>query len=107
MVAGYCYGLRRAYVDAADWTLPTQDLYDMGGKPWKIFALFPRMHPNGFGDYFESDSSNYSSLVIDLQNRHMSVGNELNGDATDHYAKPDAYSISRYALPTGLLEIMQ
>jgi hypothetical protein len=45
-------------MDASDWTLPTEDLYDMGGKPWKFLALFSRMHPNGYGDYFESDSSN-------------------------------------------------
>jgi hypothetical protein len=105
--AGYCYGLRRAYQDASDWTLPTEDLYDMGGKPWKFIALMSRMHPNGYGDYFESDSSNYAVLGIDLQNHHMTIVTELDGDATDHYAKPDAYSVSRYALPTGLLEIMQ
>jgi Protein of unknown function (DUF1329) len=107
MQAGYCYGLRRAYVDATDWTLPTQDLYDMGGKPWKIVSLFSRMHPNGYGDSFESDSSNYGAMFIDLQNRHMSVSCELNGDATDSYAKPEFYSIARYGLPTGLLEIMK
>jgi hypothetical protein len=70
-------------------------------------VLFGRMHPNGYGDYFEGDSSNLGVSIIDLQNRHMTVASELDGDATDSYAKPDFYSVTRYGLPTGLLEIMK
>jgi Protein of unknown function (DUF1329) len=106
-LTGYCYGLRRAYLDAEDWSLPTEDLYDMGGKPWKYLSFPYRMHPNGYGDYFESGSSNDLAIGIDLQNQHMTVADAIHGDATDHYAEPDAYSVTRYGLPTGLLEIMQ
>ena len=79
----------------------------MGGKQWKYLNWWYRMHPNGYGDYFESGSSNDLALGIDFQNQHMTAADAIHGDATDKYAKPEFYSISRYALPTGLLEIMQ
>src|SRR3984893_1069177 len=55
-LAGYCYSNRRMYVDAQDYHLSGQELYDMGGKLWKIFNLFNRLHPNGYGDVFETGS---------------------------------------------------
>jgi hypothetical protein len=57
---------------------------------------------------FETGSGNYVSNVIDLQNQHMSVADELNGT---NYANTDVdpalWSVGRYASPTGLLEIMK
>ena len=35
--------------------------------------LFSRLHPNGYGDMFETGSGNYVIHVIDLQNVHQSI----------------------------------
>jgi Protein of unknown function (DUF1329) len=107
-LAGYCYGNRRMNIDARDYHLPGQELYDMGNKLWKIEMLFSRLHPNGYGDMFETGSGNYVSSVMDLQNVHLSAGDELNGT---NYANTDVdpalWSVARYGSPTGLLEIMK
>src|SRR3984893_16357483 len=57
-LAGYCYGNRRMYIDVQDYHMPGEDLYDMAGKLWKIPIIFFRMHPNGYGDSFETGSGN-------------------------------------------------
>jgi uncharacterized protein DUF1329 len=105
---GYCYGIRRMYIDAQDFKLEGEALYDMGNKLWKIEWLDSRLHPNGYGDVFESGSGNYMSNVIDLQNSHMSVADETNGtNLTNTEVEPALWSVARYGSPTGLLEIMK
>jgi len=103
---GYCYGNRRIYADSLDWTL-SEDLYDMNMKPWKAIFLFNRLHPNGYGDTFLGDSSNYIFEAIDLQNSHLTFINEFMGEHVNHAADPSFYNVARYASPTGLLEIMK
>jgi len=107
-LAGYCYGLRRMYVENSDYRVSGEDLYDMGGKFWKIVYLFPRLHPNGYGDLFETGSGNYIAETIDVQNVHHSLTDETNGT---NFANTDVdktlWSVSRYGSPSGLLEIMK
>jgi hypothetical protein len=80
----------------------------MGGKLWKIINLFPRLHPNGYGDVFETGSGNYQANAYDLQNVHQSVTDETNGtNYTNTEVEPALWSVGRYASPTGLLEIMK
>jgi hypothetical protein len=81
------------YIDAQDFHLSGEEMYDMGGKLWKLEMLFSRLHPNGYGDMYETGSGNYISTVIDLQNVHQ--------------VEPALWSVARYASPTGLLEIMK
>ncbi len=61
------------YIDAQDFKLSGEEMYDMGGKLWKTLALFSRLHPNGYGDMFETGSGNYAIAVIDYQNVHQSL----------------------------------
>ena len=97
------------YVDAQDYHLPGQVMYDMGGKIWKVEMLFSRLHPNGYGDLYETGSGNYVSQVIDLQNEHASISEELNDPSSlaNTDVDPAYWSVSRYGSPTGLLEIMK
>jgi hypothetical protein len=103
------------YIDAQDYHLPGEDLYDMGGKLWKFLALFSRLHSNGYGDMFDTGSGNYIIDVMDLQNVHQTVGDETNdggipgtnGDLTNTQVEAPLWSAGRYASPTGLLEIMK
>ena len=97
------------YIDAQDYHLSGEEMYDMGGKLWKIFNLFNRLHPNGYGDVFETGSGNYQANVYDLQNVHQSVTEELNdhSNLTNTEVDPALWSVGRYASPTGLLEIMK
>jgi Protein of unknown function (DUF1329) len=105
---GYCYSNRRMYIDAQDFKLSGEEMYDMGGKLWKTLVLFSRLHPNGYGDMFETGSGNYLIAVIDLQNVHQSLSDELNGtNYTNTEVEPALWSVSRYSSPTGLLEIMK
>ena len=71
--------------------------------------MFSRLHPNGYGDMFETGSGNYMIPVIDLQNVHQSITEELNGHSNlaNTQVEPALWSVSRYASPTGLLEIMK
>jgi Protein of unknown function (DUF1329) len=106
---GYCYGNRRLYIDARDFHMSGEDLYDMGNKLWKIDILFSRLHPNGYGDMYETGSGNYVADVVDLQNQHMTVAEELNDHSSlaNTDVDPALWSVARYGSPTGLLEIMK
>jgi hypothetical protein len=81
----------------------------MGGKLWKIAMNFSRLHPNGYGDMYETGSGNYVFPVIDLQNQHMSVTEELNDHSSlaNTDVDPAMWNVARYGSPTGLLEIMK
>jgi hypothetical protein len=104
---GYCYSNRRMYIDESDYHLSGEELYDMGGKLWKLLYLFSREHPNGYGDLFESGSGNYVGETIDLQNIHQSITEELTSNLTNTQAPQEYWSVQRYGSPTGLLEIMK
>jgi hypothetical protein len=102
-------------IDAQDFHLSGEELYDMGGKLWKTLYLFTRLHPNGYGDMFDTGSGNYISSVLDLQNVHQSISELMNdggypgtnGNLTNTEVEPPLWSVGRYASPTGLLEIMK
>jgi len=114
-LAGYCYGNRRMYIDVQDYHMPGEDLYDMAGKLWKIPIIFFRMHPNGYGDSFETGSGNQVYTILDLQNVHQTISEETNdggvpgtnGNLANTDVEPALWSATRYASPTGLLEIMK
>ena len=95
------------YIDAQDFHISGEDINDMSGKLWKLIMLFARLHPNGFGDMYESGTGNWSFATIDLQNVHQSVTSEFYSNLANTDVEPDLWSVSRYASPTGLLEIMK
>jgi hypothetical protein len=103
------------YIDAQDFHMTGEDLYDMGGKLWKICQLLTRLHPNGYGDMIDTGSGNYLFDVYDLQNVHQSITEETNdggipgtnGNLANTDVEPALWSVGRYASPTGLLEIMK
>jgi hypothetical protein len=106
-LAGYCYGNRRVYIDAQDFSLSGEDLYDMGGKLWKLGILFLRLRPNGYGDMYESSTGSHLISFLDLQNVHQTFSQPLNNDRCDTQLDPAYWSVARYASPSGLLEIMK
>jgi uncharacterized protein DUF1329 len=107
-LVGYCYGNRTVYIHADDFRLAGEDLYDMSGKLWKLVTAFARLHPNGYGDMFETGSGNYTILVLDIQNVHQTVSEILNGaNNVNTQVAPPYWSVERYASPTGLIEIMK
>jgi Protein of unknown function (DUF1329) len=114
-LAGYCYGNRRMYIDAQDFHMPGEEMYDMGGKLWKIASIFSRLHPNGYGDMIDTGSGNYLFDILDLQNVHQSITEEsndggipgTNGNLDNTQVEQPLWSVGRYASPTGLLEIMK
>jgi hypothetical protein len=71
--------------------------------------LFSRLHPNGYGDMYETGSGNYVINTIDLQNVHTTVAEELNDHSSlaNTDVEPALWSVARYGSPTGLLEIMK
>jgi Protein of unknown function (DUF1329) len=109
-LAGYCFSKKTLYVDAADYRLGGQEQYDMGGKLWKLLILVSRMAPNSYGDWFDTGTTHYIFIALDLQNVHMTLasqegpgnGGENNGDVDRQFWDPN-----RYASPSGLLEIMK
>ena len=108
-LAGYCYGNQRVYIDGQDFKLSGEEMYDMGGKLWKIGVQFSRLRPNGYGDMYESGSASYLFWALDLQNVHQSITEELNDHSSlaNTDVDPALWSVARYATPTGLLEIMK
>ena len=105
-LAGYCYGNRRMNIEASDYHMSGEELSDMGGKLWKLLFYYFRMHPNGYGDLYESGATELGANIMDLQNRHTTVAGAYNGSANTDV--PKAYwAAVRYASPTGLLEIMK
>jgi len=105
-LVGYCYGNRRINLDAVDYHMSGEELYDMNGQLWKLFFQYQREHPNGYGDVYESGATEFLSNITDLQNIHMSLTDTFNGSANTDAPK-EYWSVARYASPTGLLEIMK
>jgi Protein of unknown function (DUF1329) len=110
LMAGYCFSKKTLYIDASDYRLESQEQYDMGGKLWKYQYYMFRMLPNSYGDWFETGSTNYINVGIDLQNVHMSISevtNAKNGGEVNRNVEPAYWDPVRYASPTGLLEILK
>ena len=96
------------YIDAQDYHISGEDLYDMGGKLWKLIMLFCRVHPNGYGDMFETGSGNYIIPILDYQNVHQTYSESADANnLANTQVEPPLWSVERYASPSGLLEIMK
>jgi Protein of unknown function (DUF1329) len=106
-LTGYCYSNRRMNIDASDYHISGLELYDMDGKLWKIWIVNEREHPNGYGDLFESGSSQRVVNVIDLQNIHQSFSDDTTPTLVNTDAPNEYWDVARYGSPTGLLEIMK
>jgi hypothetical protein len=108
-LVGYCYGNRRIYLDAQHYRLSGEDLYDMGGKLWKTAFMFSRLHPDGYGGMYDTGEGDLIFTMIDFQNLHESVNDHfvLGADRTNTQVDPAYWSVTRYASPSGLLEIMK
>ena len=94
-------------IDAPDYHLSGQDMYDMSDKLWKLIMLFCRVHPNGYGDVFETGTGNWAFIAMDLQSVHLSITSELIANLANTDVDPPLWNVERYASPTGLLEIMK
>ncbi len=102
--AGYCYGKKIYYIDKEFYGSLEVDSYDPEMKLWKVFCGFRTPTPVPGGGVFAVTAG--ENNVYDLQNQHASIGWQtkvlLNSDAPSQY-----HDVARYALPAGLLQIMQ
>ena len=69
--SGYCYGLRRIYVDPRTWNVQYVDLFDSSMKFWKMAAAFESAEPVPGGGYVINQRGVNS--MIDFQNLHVTV----------------------------------
>ena len=106
-LTGYCYSNRRIYLDATDYLISGEDLYDMSGNLWKLFFFYWREHPNGYGDLYETGSANRISLTLDLENTHQTISEGMSENFVNTQAPQEYWDVSRYGTPTGLLEILK
>ncbi len=101
----YCYSNQVIYLDS-EFHLPlTRDVYDAGGKLWKVTVLnyLPTRIYDGFMPLASYSSSN---AIIDLQNLHYSVSAVAMKKIGDQV--PKRYrDISVRAFPRGLEQVMQ
>jgi hypothetical protein len=106
-LTGYCYSNRRMNIDAFDYQMSGEELSDMAGQLWKLFVVNEREHPNGYGDLFESGSTQRVTLVVDLQNRQQIVSDDTSPTLVNTDAPEEYWDAARYGFPTGLLEILK
>jgi len=103
---GYCYGLRRMYIDPRSWNVQYIDLFDGEKKFWKMAGAFESPHPVPGGGYmFNTQGVNW---IIDFQNGHASeavVGKDAFG--VNEEVPKKYWDVSRYGSPAGLQKIMQ
>jgi len=105
---GYCYGLRRMYVDAQGFFTHAYEFYDMNMKVWK-FAQENYGHiplPNSGGDYYVAAANGAVQLFWDIQNDHATAVMNPNPRTNDEI--PAQYrNVQRYMSPAGLLDVMK
>ncbi len=103
---GYCYGLRRLYVDPRTWTSLYFDLFDSSMKFWKTQAFFESPYPLPDGGYIVNQQG--VNWIIDFQNQHATVAVEGKDVFAANQEVPRQYQdASRYGSPGGLAKIMQ
>lgn len=106
---GYCYGGRHLYIDKQTYAPIWTDTYDVNGKLFKILANFlnpvrvpdhpdvPMVMPQVGGTMF---------VAWDVQDDHISGARQvptlINTDIDARFRSP-----TRYAMPTGLNEVMR
>ncbi|SRR5579875_1018985 len=106
--AGYCYGNRVIYVDKQNYYPDYMDLYDSNNKLYKGLMDFlePNTIPGAPGQYALNISSS-DAILANFQDNHASLLECLKS-CTNHQCDQQGYSdASRWALPEGLMKIMQ
>jgi hypothetical protein len=105
--SGYCYGIRRNFVDKANYNIVYGDLYDSSEKFWKSLALLESAErmPKSDGYLMDVRGNNW---MIDMQGEHLSwaiTGKdvwELNDQVPEQYRDQ-----KRYASPAGLADVLK
>lgn len=104
--AGYCYGLRRMYLDKATYNLVAGDLYDAQLKYWKSIGFLEGPQPIPGGGYLHDVRG--INWMIDFQGEHASwaiVGGEV--WQIDNEVPASFRDQRRYASPAGLADVMK
>ncbi|MGH7905891.1 MAG: DUF1329 domain-containing protein [Candidatus Binataceae bacterium] len=108
--AGYCYGDRVLYIDKENFFPDQEDLYDNNGKLWKWGAVLLKAYamPGGKpGDKVISISGQNTGYGVNFEDKHVTVFIGLHG-CVDGDCKSGGYlDATRYALPEGLMKVMQ
>jgi hypothetical protein len=85
------------------------DLYGAAGKLHKaqLAFLYPVAIPASGGDQAELLSGPNTGLLVNFENKHLSVSPYLRACLDGECAKDGYLDISRYASPEGLMKIMR
>jgi hypothetical protein len=103
---GYCYGLRRMYVDPRSWVPQYVDLWDSSMKFWKMAAALESPHPVPGGGFLINVRG--VNWIIDFQNLHASIAVVGKDTFAVNEEVPEQYrDLSRYGSPAGLQKILQ
>jgi Protein of unknown function (DUF1329) len=107
VLPGYCYPLKRLYLDANQMQLVAVDYYDKGMKYWKSEIEFQYPVPiPGTQDVTYNSFLDLTIITVDHENNHVTATNF--GDVHLTTEVPAKYrNLSRYASPSGLDQIMQ
>jgi hypothetical protein len=107
---GYCYSQRVMYVDKENYFGAGElDLYGTGGRLHKaqLVFLYPVVIPASGGDQAELLSGPNTGLLVNFQNKHVTVSPYLRACLDGECSKDGYLDISRYASPEGLMKIMR
>jgi hypothetical protein len=105
--SGYCYGIRRNYVDKANYNLLYGDLFDSSDKFWKSLAFLESAEkvPHSDGYLLDVRGNNW---MIDMQGEHLSwaiTGKDV--FQIDDEVPEGFRDQKRYASPAGLADVMK
>jgi hypothetical protein len=107
---GYCYSERVMYVDKENYFEAGElDLYRVPGSLYKAQLLFLYLAgiPATGGDTAELLAGPNTGLLVDFQNRHLTVSPYLRSCVNSECAKDGYLDMTRYASPEGLMKIVQ
>jgi hypothetical protein len=101
----YCYSNQVIYLDS-EFHLPlTRDVYDVGGKFWKV-TILSYLPTKVYDGFMPLNSYSSSNAIIDVQNLHYSVSavaeKKLGNDVPKQYR-----DIGVKAFPRGLQQVLQ
>jgi hypothetical protein len=103
---GYCFGLRRLFIDKDTYNVVGVDIYDSDQKFWKYMGFLQAPAPVPGGGYLHSLRG--ITWVIDFQNEHVSWGLVGDGEwALNNEVAASYRDEARYASPSGLVGIMR
>ncbi len=104
----YCYASRVLYVDEETSAPLFVDLYDNSLKPWKVTVN--RFSPIPVNDGFKSECitpGDANPTIYDLQNYHASLAFQQMVAAANSAVPVEYTNVQRYAMPSGLSQIMK